>query len=640
MTPGCLSKHELPGDGGGAPSGPPGPPDHASADHEALQRFVETAAPAALAEVIQRYAGLVHGVAQRRTGQHEQAQEVAQNVFAALARKAPALLRARTPPAAWLHRAAVLESAHAQRKERSRQRMMKKFALHAELVSPPEPAPLPDSVLPVLDEALDRLPRADRELLLARYFADRSYRDIAADTGRSEAALMQQHHRALEKLSRFFRQRGIAASSAALAAGLGTPLASAAPAGFSAATVAAAAGAATAPTLALSTSLQLTLAMHTKTQIALAAAAACLVAGTGSFFAGRAEGKARAEHRLAQTQGSAFAEGSSAAAKPFSTPGAFLAVPAEALPQDIAGKLAKASADWRAATDEKERTQAFSIIGALTADEIPTARAFLESIREENALFLGLSEKVLPLWAAHQPEAALAWLTEHLPRPRRQKIMERILEEWGGRDHAAALAWWRRVMDSLDFPVAENAFSKFDQMVFSGWARSDPGGLIAALRDENDSTRQEYQGEAEDALMLVAADPNMRPELIKALSALPSDAEKMTFYLKSVGPLMVIDSATMREMALAFPLEKKENRDDLLVMTAFAPMLISGDENEAIAWLRQHMEASAIRPSFERLLAGTVGDLPKEAFQQKIDEFLPPPVIERIRKAIDANLPQ
>lgn len=62
----------------------------------ALREFVEGAAPA-FAALTERYAGLVYSAALRRTGSPEVAEEVAQNVFTILARKAPRLLRENVP---------------------------------------------------------------------------------------------------------------------------------------------------------------------------------------------------------------------------------------------------------------------------------------------------------------------------------------------------------------------------------------------------------------------------------------------------------------------------------------------------------------------------------------------------------------
>lgn len=86
-------------------------------DHELLSAWTLRADETAFRALVDRYAGLVHGVAARRTGgQQALAQEIGQNVFTVLARKAGSL-RGHASLASWLHRAAVLESAHLLRRE-------------------------------------------------------------------------------------------------------------------------------------------------------------------------------------------------------------------------------------------------------------------------------------------------------------------------------------------------------------------------------------------------------------------------------------------------------------------------------------------------------------------------------------------
>lgn len=271
----------------------------------ALASFATTHSAAAFTELATRYTGLVYGVARRYTGSHEVAEEVTQNVFAVLARKAPRLHKKGVPLAAWLHRAAVLEASQAVRREAVRERMMKEFAARQEIEVSCAAIP---TELKILDEALNDLPQKDQELLLARYFEGKSYRELSAETGRSEAALMQQHHRALEKLAHFFRRRGVVVSAVALAAQLSPPLASAAPAGLIA-SCAAGASAAAAPA-GLASTFPLTLAMHTKTQLVAAGAVLCLLAGSSGFWLGRWQHDKAAPSALANfTSGTDLAHG-------------------------------------------------------------------------------------------------------------------------------------------------------------------------------------------------------------------------------------------------------------------------------------------------------------------------------------------
>lgn len=258
-------------------------------DGAALRDYAKHQSAKAFALLAERYAGLVYGTARRRTGSHELSQEIAQNVFAILARKASALAGNAAPLAGWLHRATVLESCQALRREGSRRRVLQAFAAEQEQAAAGAFPMNMDEIATELDEALDQLPRADRELLLARYFDGQSYHEIAAATGRNEAALMQQHHRALQKLSRLLRRNGHAATTAVLTSGLMALLTTPAPAGLastcaifatSATALAAGAGAST-------SALSFALAMQTKTQFALITAGLCLLAGTGGFLAAR-----------------------------------------------------------------------------------------------------------------------------------------------------------------------------------------------------------------------------------------------------------------------------------------------------------------------------------------------------------------
>ena len=79
------------------------------ADHELLTAYAERAEEGAFHAIVQRHSALVHGVAVRRTGDAALAEDVVQQVFLALARKARSLA-GQVKLGGWLHRAAVMES--------------------------------------------------------------------------------------------------------------------------------------------------------------------------------------------------------------------------------------------------------------------------------------------------------------------------------------------------------------------------------------------------------------------------------------------------------------------------------------------------------------------------------------------------
>ena len=77
------------------------------------------------------------------------------------------------------------------------------------------------SVKPFLDQAINNLPPSDRDVLMLRYYENSSFKAISRQTGKSEDSSRKQASRALEKLAKLLRKRGIVAPSALLATGLG-----------------------------------------------------------------------------------------------------------------------------------------------------------------------------------------------------------------------------------------------------------------------------------------------------------------------------------------------------------------------------------------------------------------------------------
>lgn len=249
-----------------------------SSDTELLQRFAATGDQAAFTALVSRHAGMVRGTAWRRTQDWPLAEEVAQNVFSILARKAGALRHEGL--AGWLHRAAVLESVNAVRKAAHYRKTlhllsgtMNETGSDFPAASPSTPDPgsagiasattetvaagVWEELRPHLDEAMARLPSEARHLVVLRYLEHRPLAEVAAATGKNAEACRKRLQRSLRQLETLLRRRGISpASLLSLAAVLGAQPLCAPPA--SAATLAAAALKA-APALKLSVSTTLTL---------------------------------------------------------------------------------------------------------------------------------------------------------------------------------------------------------------------------------------------------------------------------------------------------------------------------------------------------------------------------------------------
>src|ERR1043166_6888380 len=95
--------------------------DERRTDFEWLREFSRNGNQNAFADVVRRHVDLVYGTALRKLDDSGAAEEVAQNVFAALARKAWQVAPEDSVPA-WLHRTALLEAREWLRGELRRRR--------------------------------------------------------------------------------------------------------------------------------------------------------------------------------------------------------------------------------------------------------------------------------------------------------------------------------------------------------------------------------------------------------------------------------------------------------------------------------------------------------------------------------------
>jgi RNA polymerase sigma factor (sigma-70 family) len=189
-------------------------------DFEALQQFVRRGDQAAFAELARRHLDLVYATALRKVGDEGGAEEVAQSVLIALAKKAWRFAPGDSLPA-WLYRATLLEGNQWLRAEVRRKRREQMAAeLGALMKTPDEPSAL-RALLPLLDEALLSLREKDRTALLLRFYEGKSLRELGAALGVSEDAAQKRVAGALHSLAQFFQRRGfrtatIATTTAAL----------------------------------------------------------------------------------------------------------------------------------------------------------------------------------------------------------------------------------------------------------------------------------------------------------------------------------------------------------------------------------------------------------------------------------------
>jgi RNA polymerase sigma factor (sigma-70 family) len=182
-------------------------------DESLLSAWGRTRDEAAFHELVRRHAGLVLGTARRRVESEEAAEEVMQNVFTALAKKASRLHRG-SGLAGWLHRATVLESATMHRGEQRRVLRMKHLAANStDAEASPE---IPSCLLPLLDEAVNALPEAERRIILLHWYESRPFAEVASRLGISTDAAKKRGQRAMERLTTLIMRRGAKVTPAAL----------------------------------------------------------------------------------------------------------------------------------------------------------------------------------------------------------------------------------------------------------------------------------------------------------------------------------------------------------------------------------------------------------------------------------------
>jgi RNA polymerase sigma factor (sigma-70 family) len=191
-------------------------------DGELLARYVQGRDEAAFTAVVQRYGGLVLGVARRHLADPQQAEDVFQATFLALARSAASLSR-QAPVAGWLYTVALRQA------RKARVRDARRRDCEADGARPPTPPadPLAEvsgrELLRAVDEELGRLPEKFRLPVLLCCVQGLSREEAARQLGWSAGAVKGRLERGRRRLAARLTRRGLAPAALVLA-----PLAAAA----------------------------------------------------------------------------------------------------------------------------------------------------------------------------------------------------------------------------------------------------------------------------------------------------------------------------------------------------------------------------------------------------------------------------
>ncbi len=254
-------------------------------DRALVQAYARSGSEEAFAALVTRHVNLVYSVALRQVRDPHLAEEITQTVFILLARKASSL-GSQTVVSGWLCQTARYVSARALTMQRRRLEREQEAFMQSPSSDPSHPAVSTDEdwkqIEPLLDDAMSRLPEADHNAVVLRFLEGRSYRDVSAQLGITEAAAKMRVNRAIGKLRSLLARRGVALPVASIAAAVSAHSVQAAPAGLAvSASLALAGGTAVSPTTSTLLNLTLKFMAWTKLKTALVTGIAiALAAGT------------------------------------------------------------------------------------------------------------------------------------------------------------------------------------------------------------------------------------------------------------------------------------------------------------------------------------------------------------------------
>ena len=184
-------------------------------DKDLLSDYVRQKDAEAFAALVERYQSLVYATSYRQLGNTADAEEVTQDVFLSLATRACQISSGNL--GGWLYRSALNAASSKLRADLARTARERARAVsdHRSDTSTEW-----RQIEEVLDACLAELSQDSRELLIQRFFVNRSQRELAETLGVDQATISRRLKKAVDQLRRHMANRGVRLTVAVIVAEL------------------------------------------------------------------------------------------------------------------------------------------------------------------------------------------------------------------------------------------------------------------------------------------------------------------------------------------------------------------------------------------------------------------------------------
>jgi RNA polymerase sigma factor (sigma-70 family) len=184
-------------------------------DMTLLREYAARNSEAAFETLVSRRIGFVYSAALRQVRDPHLAGEITQAVFIILAQKAGRISE-KAVLTGWLFKTTRFTALAQMRADAKRRRRELEVQMQSEFQSPAADE-IWNQMSPLLDEALATLGEKDRQAVLLRFFENKSLAEVGNVLGTGEDTARKRVARALEKLHRHFKKRGVSSTTAIIA---------------------------------------------------------------------------------------------------------------------------------------------------------------------------------------------------------------------------------------------------------------------------------------------------------------------------------------------------------------------------------------------------------------------------------------